>query len=211
MLTFETGLDKQCRLWSSLVRFYRNDPKFFDRYAWANSADPDQTADQGLHCLPFRLHRLDSLLYGRATSSNIRLITTNFLGVRIFRKFMVHCLLFDWTHNWMAKSHQSNFRIITATCEPPLVKTNNVVAFPAKTQISLGIRSVWSESSLCAQWVAKDPSFLHADSEDSDQTGRMPRLIRVFAGCTPHCWFCHEMAHVFSSGVRIFQIFYATF
>ena len=36
----------------------------------------------------------------------------------------------------------------------------------AKTQISLGIRPVWSESSLCAQWVAKDPSFLHADSED---------------------------------------------
>ena len=27
------------------------------------------------------------------------------------------------------------------------------------------------------QWVAKDPRFLHADSEDSDQTGRMPRLI----------------------------------
>ena len=23
---------------------YRNDPKFLDRYAWANSADPDQTA-----------------------------------------------------------------------------------------------------------------------------------------------------------------------
>ena len=36
----------------------------------------------------------------------------------------------------------------------------------------------------CAQWVAKDPSFLHADSEDSDQTGRMPRLIWVFAGRT---------------------------
>ena len=48
---------------------------------------------------------------------------------------------------------------------------------PAKTQISLGIRLVWSESSLCAQWVAKDPSFLHADSEDSNQTRRMPRLI----------------------------------
>ena len=55
---------------------------------------------------------------------------------------------------------------------------------PAKTQISLGIRPVWSESSLCAQWVAKDPSFLHADSEDSDQTGRMSRLIWVFAGRT---------------------------
>ena len=44
---------------------------------------------------------------------------------------------------------------------------------PAKTQISLGIRPVWSESSLWLQWVAKDPSFLHADSEDSDQTGRI--------------------------------------
>ena len=53
-----------------------------------------------------------------------------------------------------------------------------------KTQISLGIRPVWSEYSLCAQWVAKDPRFLHADSEDSDQTGRMPRLSWVFAGCT---------------------------
>ena len=53
---------------------------------------------------------------------------------------------------------------------------------PAKTQISLGIRPVWSESSLCAKWVAKDPRFLHADSEDSDQTGRLPRVIWVFAG-----------------------------
>ena len=26
---------------------YRNDPKFSDRYAWTNSADPDQTAPRG--------------------------------------------------------------------------------------------------------------------------------------------------------------------
>ena len=54
---------------------------------------------------------------------------------------------------------------------------------PAKTQISLGIRPVWSVSLLCAQRVAKDPS-IHADSEDSDQTGQMPRLIWVFTGRT---------------------------
>ena len=48
---------------------------------------------------------------------------------------------------------------------------------PAKTQISLGICPVGSESSLCGQWVAKDPRFLHANSEDCDQTGQMPRLI----------------------------------
>ena len=32
---------------------------------------------------------------------------------------------------------------------------------------------------LCALCVAKDPGIFHADSKDSDQTGRIPRL----AGC----------------------------
>ena len=74
---------------------------------------------------------------------------------------------------------------------------------PAKTQISLGIRTVWSKSSQCAQGVAKDPSFLLADGDDSDQTWRMPRLIRVFAGCTCHfvgfvmrrLRFCKSLSH----------------
>ena len=65
--------------------------------------------------------------------------------------------------------------------QPRHDKTNKVTVCPAKTQIILGIRPVWSESSLCAKWVAKDISFLHADSKDSAQTGRMPRLISVFA------------------------------
>ena len=52
--------------------------------------------------------------------------------------------------------------------EPRHDKTNEVTVRPAKTQISLGICPVWSEPSLCAQWVAKDPSLLHEDSEDSD-------------------------------------------
>ena len=55
---------------------------------------------------------------------------------------------------------------------------------PAKTQISLGICPVRSEASLCAQYVVKGPIRLHADSEVSDQTGWMPRLICVFAGLT---------------------------
>ena len=66
--------------------------------------------------------------------------------------------------------------------EPPHDKTNKMTVCPAKTQIGLGIRPVWPESSLCAQWVANDPHILHADSEDSDQPGRMARLIWVFAG-----------------------------
>ena len=57
---------------------------------------------------------------------------------------------------------------------------------PTKWHVSQCIRPVWSKSSLCTQWVAKDPSFLHADSENSDNTRRMPRLIWVFAGGTFH-------------------------
>ena len=68
--------------------------------------------------------------------------------------------------------------------EPRHDKTNKMSLRHAKTQISLGIHPVWSESSLCAHWAAKDPRFLHADSEDSDQTGQKPRLIWVFAGRT---------------------------
>ena len=57
---------------------------------------------------------------------------------------------------------------------------------PAKTRISLGIRPVWSESSLSA-WRKLGSLATHwAHSEDSDQTGRMPRLIWVFAGRTCH-------------------------
>ena len=53
------------------------------------------------------------------------------------------------------------------------------------------LRSAWAsaqsgQSSLCAQRVVKGPSFHRGDSEDSDQTGQMPRLIWVFAGRTCH-------------------------
>ena len=55
---------------------------------------------------------------------------------------------------------------------------------PAKTQINLGIRPVWSESSLSA-WRKRWSLATHwVHSKDSAQTGRMPRLIWVFAGRT---------------------------
>ena len=67
-----------------------------------------------------------------------------------------------------------------------MTKPTNWLVRPAKTQISLGIRPVWSESSLSA-WRSNGSLATHkAHSEDSDQTGRMPRLIWVFAGRTGH-------------------------
>ena len=98
--------------------------------------------------------------------------------------------LYEWRMSWAQLTDSvkpsSSYTTASLINEPPHDKTNKMTVRPAKTQISLGIRPVWSESSLCAQWVAKDPSFLHADSEDSDQTGRMSRLIWFFAGRTCH-------------------------
>ena len=46
------------------LKQYCNDPKYWDRQAWANSVDPDQMPQnaasyQGLHCLPLAQHYLD--------------------------------------------------------------------------------------------------------------------------------------------------------
>ena len=104
------------------------------------------------------------------------------LGIRPARSESSLCA------QWIAKGsvllHADMRWLWDFTFEPPHDKTNKMTVRPSKTQISLGIHPAWSESSLCAQWIAKGSVLLHADSEDSDQTGRMPRLIWVFAGRT---------------------------
>ena len=57
---------------------------------------------------------------------------------------------------------------------------------PAKTQISLGICPVWSESSLSAWRTAGSLAIHWAHNKDSGHTELMPRLIWVFAGRTCH-------------------------
>ena len=59
---------------------------------------------------------------------------------------------------------------------------------PVKTQISPS-----DQSSLCAQWVVKDPSFLHVDSQDWSDA--QPNLSLCWAHRSL-CWFCHVMSHV---------------
>ena len=68
--------------------------------------------------------------------------------------------------------------------EPPHDETNKVDVHPTKTQISLGIHPVWSESLLSAWRKLGSLATYWAHSEDSDQTGLMPMLIWVFAGRT---------------------------
>ena len=50
---------------------------------------------------------------------------------------------------------------------------------PAKSQTSLRIRVVWSESSLSAFCIRKVAKLLHAEYEDSDQTAHKRRIFSI--------------------------------
>ena len=67
---------------------------------------------------------------------------------------------------------------------------------PAKTQISLCIRPIWSESSLSAWTNTGSPATHWAHYEDwSDWADAQADLsLRWAQG--PFCWFCHEVAHI---------------
>ena len=109
----------------------------------------------------------------------------------------------DWLIQKISNPIETNETVFCACCHivcdtvEPVKPTGRVVptiqSFVAvrvcSSSLDYKLKVVWllrSEPSLCAQWVAKDPSSLHADSEDSDQTGWMPRLIWVFTGRTFH-------------------------
>ena len=81
-----------------------------------------------------------------------------------------------WNRTWTIFYHMSR----------RTTKPTKWTVRPAKAQISLGIRPVWLDSSLSAWRIIGPLTTYGAHSEDSDQTGQMPRLIRVFAGHTSH-------------------------
>ena len=102
----------------------------------------------------------------------------------------VYTVSIFWTHWCMIKPHCYNFRIN----EPIVTKPTKWHVRPAKTRISLGIRPVWSESSLSA-W-RKILSYTLSAQQDSDQTGWMSRLISLHWAHMPFCRFCHNAAQM---------------
>ena len=163
-------------LWNSELRFiangrnidYRNFPKFSDRQVWTNSVDPDQTAPR-LLLERNSLIRVYTVCHSIWTfysiveppCSKFRVITANFSGVRNFRictvviksgETILSCILIKHMGRLMTKPTKWHVR-------------------PAKTQISLGIRPVWSESSLSARRTLGSLATHWAHSKDSDQTG----------------------------------------
>ena len=78
--------------------------------------------------------------------------------------------------------------------KPPYDKTNKMAIHPAKTQISLGICLVWSESSLSG-WRKLGSLVTHwVHSEDSDRLGGCQGWSESALVAQSLCWFCHEAA-----------------
>ena len=93
--------------------------------------------------------------------------------------------------------------------EPLHDKASSVSVRPAKTQISLGIRPVWSESLLSA-WRNLG-SLPNERTVKTDQTGRMSRLIWVFSGrilivlvLSCLCSYYHYFRMVYSPAVTLY-------
>ena len=96
--------------------------------------------------------------------------------------------------------------------EPPHDKTNKWFVHLTKSQISLGVRPLWSDCSHEESLGPKLPiehtpkTLVKAHSENPDQSAQR-RLWSDWANAQadlslrwahmPFCWFCHEAAHIF--------------
>ena len=68
---------------------------------------------------------------------------------------------------------------------------------PAKTQISLGIHPVWSESSLYSDQPGRPLSSCR--KQTLIRLGGCPGWSESSLGAQPHCWFCHETAQILAT------------
>ena len=111
----------------------------------------------------------------------------------------------EWKWTQIKKWYNAHLQIFAKLNHSTSDKSNNWAwagqnqqkwpVHPGKTQMSLGIRPVWSESSLYAWWKLRSLATYWVHSKDSDHTGWMSRLIWVFAGHTCH-FVCFVMLRV---------------
>ena len=98
---------------------------------------------------------------------------------------------FVWAFLYLIVNHSS----ILATAWQS--QQNDVLT--AKTQISLGIHPVWSESSLSA-WRKLGSLATHwVDSEDWSEWADAQADLSLCWAHKSFCWFCDEAAHLFPS------------
>ena len=136
----------------SMVQYW-NDLQFSDRQIWATSVDPDQTAPEG--CLAFCTFWKHFSMVKPHLNFRIHVINTYCFGclnfLDLYRSDSVQVLVRFYPGSEEGQWESS----LRGTFEPPHDKTNKMAVRSAKTQINLGIRPVWSESSL--SWVLSYP------------------------------------------------------
>ena len=76
-------------------------------------------------------------------------------------------------------------------------KTNKVTVRSAKTQISLGIRPVWSEPLLCANGSLRTQAFFMRTAKTLIRLGGCPGWSESSLVAHSFCWFCHVVAHLY--------------
>ena len=78
---------------------------------------------------------------------------------------------------------------------------------PAKTQISLGIRPVWSESSLSAWRNLECLSTQWAQAKTLIRLGGCPGWSESSVGAHSFCLFCHVVAHIYFAFSLVLNLF----
>ena len=66
-----------------------------------------------------------------------------------------------------------------------MIKPTNGICAQWRLRSARAFAQVWSESSLCALCVAKDPSFLHADSDQTWRTNHFVCFVMRRLMCVP--------------------------
>ena len=131
---------------------------------------------------------------------------------------MYHCYIFCGISNcfvlrefpknpeWITNSSHGNcmgkivkiiLTVKTMWNEPRHDKTNKMILRPAKTQISLDICPVWSESSL---------AFFMQTAKTLFRLGGCPGWSESSLGAHSLCWFCHVVAQI--SNWKVIWVFY---
>ena len=87
------------------------------------------------------------------------------------------------------------FRLLIFNMSRNMTKPTKWHVHPAKTQISLGIRPVWSVFSVCSTG-SLGPKLSSCGQRRLISLGRCSGWSESSLGAQSFCWFCHKAAHI---------------
>ena len=112
----------------------------------------------------------------------------------VIEEFAVMFWIYSPYSSWRTKIEL--FKSEQTLHEPPRDKINKITVRPAKTQISLGVRPVWSVFAVCSLGSYR-PMLSSCGQRRlrSDWTDAQADLSLRWRHI-PFCWFCQEVAHM---------------